>query len=85
MRAVIGRWGRLLTFAAAMVVAVLLQVLLVDVHHVDPTIWGASVPLFWAALGFAGVIFTAGLAHMAVRYGLHRDHDPYDDGGDADG
>ena len=85
MSAIKSRWRRLLAFVVPVLVAVLLQVLFVDPSHVDPTIWGASIPLAWAALGFAGVLSSAALAHAFVRFGFHREHDPYDDGGDADG
>ena len=85
MRAFISPWGKLIAFAAAVLVAVQQQQLLVDTGHIDPIIWGAEVPLIWAVLGFAATVVTAALAHAAVRYGLHREHDPYDDGGDAGG
>ena len=85
MRTIIGRWGRLLTLAAAVLVAVLLQLLFVDAAHVNHTIWAAEVPLIWAALGFAATVAAAALVFAATRLGLHRDRNPYDDGGDADG
>ena len=71
-----------IAFVVALVVSVGAELLLVDRHHVDETIYAESLIGVWALLGIASVVVLAHAAWLAGRYALQRGENPY---GESDG